>query len=266
MPEHKPLYRKKTHSDEEQIVSSKKQPMPSSAPLQFQRDTSVTPHNALQLQRTLGNAAVQRLVANQPKNSDIQRLFGKKKSEAEIAKAKKEALDDKVGNALGKVKWVEDPLALQALRIFALSEYSAENVDCLLMILDYKHPSSLSRKAIVKKIQATFFGPASPQEVNITKKQIDDVVSKTSQDQYDDTLFDSIVQTLNTNLSDTTSRVHFSDTKAAQPFREYLLQAVKEQTFSFKAKKAIKKGFGAFTRGVAATMGQLSNVNPLMPF
>jgi hypothetical protein len=229
--------------------------------MQRQSNLAVTPQNALQLQRLLGNAAVQRMMTPSQKSGDIQRLFGKKTSKAENA-----ARAERVRKAVGKMEVSGSPQALNALLPFAQKEFSTENINCQLMILEYKNPTSRSREELVKTIQSTFFGADAPQQVNVPNSQIDAVAEKAAQEQYSDNLFDSISNTLAVNISDTISRVIFDESDAARVFQDYVLQAAHEKTFSFKVKNALKKGFGAFTSGVAATMKNLSGVNPLMPF
>ncbi len=125
MPEQKKAIRRKNQSsDEDQLVASKKQPTqaPTDVP-QFQPNQQVTPQNALQLQRTIGNAAIQRLM--------IQRAST---YPANPKQAPCDAEDIQAYEAFGPTS--------KAMSNFVEAEFSSENFDCLSNILRYeKNPT-----------------------------------------------------------------------------------------------------------------------------
>jgi hypothetical protein len=200
---------------------------------------SVTPRNAVQLQRTLGNAAVQRMLTtqNQGQNVNIQR---EEASEEEMSLYKKSLAQITFSNLLN------DPEAMMAFMPFAEKEFSTENVECLLMILRYKAASPNDRIDLLWEIQQTFLGGDAPKEVNVNKRTIEDLEKASDRQGPTDDLLNHLQQEVELTLSDTYGRISIDATQESKPFRDYVIQKA-QQNRTEKRVEGRKKAMGKIT-------------------
>jgi len=216
MPEQKKAIRRKNQSsDEDQLVASKKQPIQAPTDvMRFQPNQQVTPQNALQLQRTIGNAAVQRLMIQRettyPTNAE--------QTPCEI----------------GDIQAYQSfPNTKKALYTFAETEHSAENFDCLDAILNYeKNPQPFLARQIYNLFigkeyveESESYNPntgkmqtqrskkiTAPYPVNINFKnraEIEKKIDKLDIGEIPPDLFSGVKRDVHINIIDTFSRLKF---------------------------------------------------------
>jgi hypothetical protein len=87
---------------------------------------------------------------------------------------------------------------------FAKTEWSSENVYFRIDVEKYLKSPQSERNKICKKIKSQYLNfSKSPLEINATENQIKSAVTKMNDNQFDDDLFDVLMNTVNLNLSDT---------------------------------------------------------------
>jgi len=93
-------------------------------------------------------------------------------------------------------------------RSFAETEWSTENLLCYFSIHEYmKEPTLVRRVQMADKIYSDFLnGSASPFEINVASRQCKIVKQSIDWEEFDKTLFGSILRTVKSNLVDTYSR------------------------------------------------------------
>lgn len=91
---------------------------------------------------------------------------------------------------------------------FAKSEWSVENVLLFDDIINFEKSKSLDD---ANKIIANYLEKGAPLEVNVTRKEADEVIQKVKDGEINSDLFSTIKQTTILNLGDTYARFIFSD-------------------------------------------------------